>query len=148
MDHLTLMLNDCNFTVEILAGLNFAGAVPVQLSTNVSLPWGAPFADFQVGELSVSQHNSSHIEAEIPVSFENHAIIDITGTLKMEVYSSSNQRIASGVTNINVAPYQSFGDSLRLYARPQDATKLVDGGRLHILFETPLFTVDWWENYG
>ena len=148
MDHLTLMLNDSNFTVEILAGLSFARAIPVQLSTNVSLPWGAPFADFQVGELSVSQHNSSHIEAEIPVSFENHAIIDITGTLKMEVYSSSNERIASGVTDINVGSYQSFGDSIFLHARPQDAVKLTGSGRVHIFFETPLFTLDWWEHFG
>jgi hypothetical protein len=148
MDHLTLMLNDSNFTVEIFAGLNFARAVPVQLSTNVSLPWGAPFADFSVGDLSISQHNSSHVEAAIPVSFENHAIIDITGTLKMEAYSNSDQRIASGVTAISVVSNQNFGDSILLYARAQDESKLADGGKLHILFETYLFTIDWWEHYG
>ena len=148
MDHLTLMLNDSNFTVEIFAGLNFARAVPVQLSTNVSLPWGAPFADFSVGDLSISQHNSSHVEAAIPVSFENHAIIDITGTLKMEAYNNIDQRIASGVTAISVVSNQNFGDSILLYARAQDESKLADGGKLHILFETYLFTVDWWEPYG
>ena len=148
MDHLTLMLNDSNFTVEIFAGLNFARAIPVQLSTNVSLPWGAPFADFSVGDLSVSQHNSSHVEAAIPVSFENHAIIDITGTLKMDAYSNSDQRIASGVTAISVVSNQNFRDSILLYSRAQDESKLADGGKLHILFETYLFTVDWWEPYG
>ena len=148
MDHLTLMLNDSNFTVEIFAGLNFARAIPVQLSTNVSLPWGAPFADFSVGDLSVSHHNSSHVEAVIPVSFENHAIIDITGTLKMEAYSNSDQCIASGVTDISVVSNQNFGDSILLYARAQDESKLADGGKLHILFETYLFTIDWWEHYG
>jgi hypothetical protein len=148
MDHLTLLLNDSNFTVEIFADLNFARAVPVQLSTNVSLPWGAPFADFSVGDLSISLHNSSYIELTIPVSFENHAIIDIAGTLKMEAYSNSDQRIASGVTNISVVSNQNFEDSILLYARAQDESKLVDGGKLHILFETYLFTVDWWEPYG
>lgn len=148
VDHMTLMLNDSNFTVEIFADLSFARAIPVQLSTNVSLPWGAPFANFQVGEFSVSQYNSSHIEAAIPLSFQNHAIIDITGTLKMEVYSRSDQRIASGVTNINVASHQNFGASILLHARPQDASKLAGSGKVHILFETPHFTVDWWEHYG
>ena len=148
MDHLTLMLNDSNFTVEICADLNFARAVPVQLSTNVSLPWGAPFADFSVGDISVSQHSSSHVEAVIPISFENHAIIDITGTLKMEAYSNSDQRIASGVTDISVVSNQNFGDSILLYPRAQDESKLTDSGKLHILFETHLFTVDWWEPYG
>ena len=148
MDYLALMLNDSNFTVEIFTDLSFARAIPVQLSTNVSLPWGAPFADFSVGELSVSPHNSSYIEAAIPVSFENHAIIDITGTLKMEVYSNSEERIASGVTDINVTSYQSFRDNILLYARPLDATKLAGSGRVHVVFETSLFTVDWWEHYG
>lgn len=148
MNHLTLMLNDSNFTVEIFTGLSFARAIPVQLSTNVSLPWGAPFADFAVGDLSVSQRNSSYIEAAIPVSFENHAPINISGTLKLEIYDSSDENIASGVTGINVAANQYYGDNILIYARPQDESKLTDIGRVHILFETPLFTVDWWENYG
>jgi len=148
MDHLSLMLNDSNFTVEIFAGLSFARAVPVQLSTNVSLPWGAPFADFAVGDLSVSQHNSSYVEVAIPVSFENHAPIDITGTLKLEIYNSSDKHVASGVTGINVAANQHYRDGVLIYARQQDASKLTDSGRVHIFFETPLFTVDWWENYG
>jgi hypothetical protein len=43
---------------------------------------------------------------------------------------------------------QNFGESILLYARTQDESKLADGGKLHILFETHLFTVDWWEPYG
>jgi hypothetical protein len=148
MDHLTLMLNDSNFTVEIFAGLSFARAVPVQISTNVSLPWGAPFADFAVGEPSVSQYNSSYAEVTIPVSFENHASIDITGTLKLEFYSNSNERIASGTTRINVAANQNFRYNILVSATPQDASKLTDSGKVHIFFETPLFTVDWWEQHG
>ena len=148
MDHLTLMLNDSDFTVEIFAGLNFARAVPVQLSTNVTLPWGAPFAHFSVGTVSVSPHNSTHIEAAIPVSFENHAIIDITGTLKMELYNNSDEQIASGRANLNVAPQQNYADRILIYASQQDASKLTGSGNLHIFFETPMFTVEWWEPYG
>jgi len=121
MNHLTLMLNDSNFTVEIFTGLSFARAIPVQLSTNVSLPWGAPFADFAVGDLSVSQRNSSYIEAAVPVSFENNAPINISGTLKLEIYDSSDENIASGVTGINVAANQNFRDNILIYATPQDA---------------------------
>ena len=40
MDHIPLMLNDSDFNIEIFAGLNFARAVPVQLSTNATIPWG------------------------------------------------------------------------------------------------------------
>lgn len=148
MDYVPLLLNDSSFNVEIFAGLNFARAVPVQLSTNATIPWGAPFAHFSMGTISVSPHNSTHVEATIPVSFENHAIIDITGTLKLEVYNDSNEHIASGMASINAPSQQSYADSLLVYARQQDISKLTSSGNMHIIFETPVFTVEWWEPYG
>lgn len=148
MDYVPLLLNDSSFNVEIFAGLNFARAVPVQLSTNATIPWGAPFAHFSIGTISVSPHNSTHVEATIPVSFENHAIIDITGTLKLEVYNDSNEQIASGMASINAPSQQSYADSLLVYARQQDISKLTSSGNMHIIFETPVFVVEWWEQYG
>ena len=148
MNHVALLLNDSSFNVEIFAGLNFARAVPVQLSTNATIPWGAPFAHFSIGRISVSPHNSTHSEATIPVSFENHAIIDITGTLKLEFYNNSNEQIASGMANINTPSQQSYADSLLVYTRQQDISKLTSIGNMHIIFETPVFVVEWWEQYG
>lgn len=148
MNHVYLLLNDSSFNVEIFAGLKFARAVPVQLSTNATIPWGAPFAHFSIGTISVSPHNSTHVEATIPVSFENHAVIDITGTLKVEVYSNSNERITSGIASITVPSQQSYADRLLGYARQQDASKLTGNGKIHMIFETPVFVVEWWEQYG
>ncbi|MDH5378932.1 MAG: hypothetical protein OEX00_11460 [Gammaproteobacteria bacterium] len=148
MDYVPLLLNDSSFNVEIFAGLNFARAVPVQLSTNATIPWGAPFAHFSIGTISVSPHNSTHVEATIPVSFENHAIIDITGTLKLEVYNDSNEHIASGMASINAPSQQIYADSLLVYMRQQDISKLTSSGNIHMIFETPVFTVEWWEPYG
>jgi hypothetical protein len=148
MDHVSLLLNDSSFNVEIFAGLNFARAVPVQLSTNATIPWGAPFAHFSIGTISVSPHNGTHVEARIPVSFENHAVIELTGTLKVEVYSDSNEHLTSGIASINVPSQQSYADRLLGYARQQDASKLTGSGKMHVIFETPVFVVEWWEQYG
>jgi hypothetical protein len=148
MDHISLLLNDSSFNVEIFAGLNFARAVPVQLSTNATIPWGAPFAHFSTGTISVSPHNSTHVEARIPVSFENHAVIDITGTLKIEVYNDSNEPIASGTVSINAPSQQSYAADLIVYTRQEDASKLTGSGNMHLNFETPVFVVEWWEQYG
>jgi hypothetical protein len=148
MNHVSLLLNESSFNVEIFAALNFARAVPVQLSTNATIPWGAPFAHFSTGTISVSPHNSTHVEATIPVNFENHAIIDITGTLKIEVYSDSNQHIASGTTSINAPSQQKYAVDVIAYARQQDASKLTGSGKIHLIFETPVFVVEWWEQYG
>ena len=148
MDHVPLLLNDSSFNVEIFAGLNFARAVPVQLSANITMPWGAPFANFSVGTISVSAHNGTHSEASIPVSFENHAVLDITGTLKLEFYDNLNEKIASGKTAISAAPQQSYSDRILVYARHQNSLQLTESGNVHLIFETPMFTVEWWDPYG
>ena len=148
MDQVSLLLEDSNFNVEIFAGLNFARAVPVQLSTNTTIPWGAPFAQFSIGKISVSLHNSTHREALIPVSFENHAVLDIAGTLKLEVYNNSQEQIASGLTTINVQSHNSYVDSVFVYVKQQDVLELTSNDNLHMIFETPMFIVDWWEHYG
>jgi len=145
MDHVSLLLNDSFFNVDIFAGLNFAQAIPAQISTNATIPWGAPFAQFSTGRVSVSPHNSTHVEAEMPVSFENHAVLDITGTLKVEVCNDSNEPIASGVANINASSHQSYADDIILYALQQDASALTNSGNIHVIFETPVFVVEWWE---
>jgi hypothetical protein len=148
MNHVYLLLNDSSFNVEIFASLDFAQAIPVQLSTNATIPWGAPFAHFSTGTISVSSHNSTHVEAEMPVRFENHAVIDVTGTLKVELYDDSDQRIASGTANVNAPSQQRYAEDFVLYARQQDASKLTGSGNMHIVFETPVFVVEWWERYG
>jgi hypothetical protein len=148
LDHVLLLLNDSFFSVEIFAGLHFARAIPVQLYTNTTIPWGAPFANLSIGTISVSPHNNTYVETRIPVSFENHAFIDIIGTLKLEVYNNSNEHITSGMTRINVRSQQNFTDNVLAYTRQQDVSKLTSSGNLHIIFETPVFAVDWWEQYG
>lgn len=148
MDQVPLLLNDSSFNVEVFAGLNFARTIPVQLSTNLTIPWGAPLAHFSVGTISVSPYNSTHSEASIPVSFENHAILDITGTLKLEFYDNSDKQIASTINTISVPSQQSYADRLLVYPKQQDTSELTDTGNVHVFFETPMFTVEWWEPYG
>ncbi len=148
MDYLPFLFEDSEFNVEIFVGLNFAQAVPVQLSTNATIPWGAPLADFSVGSVSVSPLNSTHAEASIPLSFENHAILDLTGTLTLELYNDSQNMITSGETVIRVPSHQSYSDRIVMYTSLQDASKVTSSGKVHVIFETPMFTVDWWDQYG
>jgi hypothetical protein len=148
MDYLPFLFEDSEFNAEIFVGLNFARAVPVQLSTNATIPWGAPLADFSVGRISVSPLNSTHAEASIPVSFENHAILDLTGTLTLELYNDSQNVITSEETIIRVPSQQSYSDRIVMYTSLQDASKVTSSGNVHVIFETPMFTVDWWDQYG
>ncbi len=148
IDYIPLLLNDSSFEVEFFGSLNFARVVPVQLSTNTTISWGAPFAHFSVGRISVSSHNRTHGEVSIPVSFENHAILDLKGTLKLEFYSDPQEQIAFGQTDINVPSQQSYNDIINAYPREQDISRISSSGDVHVIFETPAFVVDWWEPYG
>jgi len=148
LDLVPLLLNDSSFNLEVLAELNFARAVPVQLSSNVSIPWGAPLAHFSVGTISISSYNNTHEEATIPIYFENHAIIGMQGMLKLEVYNDSNEHIMSGEGIINAPSQQTYSDRIIAYPRLQDSTKLTNSGRVHVFFVTPMFEVELWEQYG
>ncbi len=148
LNHVGLLLEDSEFNVEIFSALNFARAVPVEVSLNTSIPWGAPFANLHIGEISISSSNSTHIAAEIGVSFDNHAPIDISGTLTLEVYNGSDEHVSYGVAVIDVPSGSSYSDQISMHTAYEDLLKLKSSGNLHLIFETPMFTVDWWEPYG
>ena len=149
MDHIGLLLNDSSFGLDIFAALNFAHAIPVQISTNATIPWGAPFSHFSVGEISVSpDYNGTHGEALIPISFENHAVLDITGTMKLEIYNDVDELVTSGKTVLDVPSQQTYEGKVYAYPGLDDVSKLTERGNVHVIFETPMFIVDWWEPYG
>jgi hypothetical protein len=96
IDYVPLLLNNSTFTVQLFGALNFARAIPIQVSANTTILWGAPISNFSVGSLSIFGFNSTHTKATIPVSFVNHAVLDLTGTLRLEFLSISQEVIAFG----------------------------------------------------
>lgn len=148
MDLIPLLVNDSSFNIEIFVGLNFARVIPTQLSTNITIPWGAPLAKFSVGNISFSSYNQTHDESSIPISFENHAILDIQGRLHLDVYNENNEFIMSGESIINVPSQQSYNDKIKAYPSIQNSLKFTGNGRIRIIFETPMFVVEMWKPYG
>jgi len=148
MDHRILLLQDSKFLIEVFVGLDFANVVPVQLSMNTSILWGAPFSNFSVGDIFVSQIERNNVEISIPTSFENHANLDLSGILTLELYNSSEDMIAFGANNIAVPSRGKYNDNISLQASYEDWLTFESDGSLHLIFETPLFRVDWWESYG
>lgn len=147
MDYMPLLFEDSSFTVEGFASVGFAKVIPVQIEVNTTIPWGAPLANFYSGELELSPFNSTHSELSMPISFENHAIIGIQGVLRMEVYNSLDHEVASGQVIVDAPSQQGYADTIRAYLTPDEVSQLTDSGNLHFLFETPMFTVNWWEPY-
>jgi hypothetical protein len=148
-DYIHLVLHDSFFDLQTFVSLNFAHAFPIQISLNASMPWGAPFSNFSVGDISVSpEYNSTHGEIRIPVTFENHSILAITGTLHLEILNDKEEVVTSGQTEVTVQPGNTYQDQINTYPSLGDAAKFTESGRVHLIFESPMRTVEWWTSYG
>ncbi|NIR87554.1 hypothetical protein GWO13_08375 [Candidatus Bathyarchaeota archaeon] len=148
MKHIELIFNDSFFMFDTFVTLNFAHIVPVQVSMNMTVPWGAPFSNVSAGEISVLSFNSTHVRVVVPLSFENHSFFNITGTMQLEIYNDVDEFVTYGETNLDVQPQSTYNEQIDMYLSLEDASKLTETGRLHLIFETPMFTVEQWIPYG
>jgi len=148
IEHVPLLLNDSYFETEIFVSLNFARAIPIQVSTNTTIPWGAPLSHFSLGSISFSSFNSTHVQATMHVSFGNHATLNLIGTLKLEFYSDSQELLAYGESAINVSSQRDYNGEIRVYAKQEDLPKIPPRGNVQVTLETPMFVAEWEESYG
>jgi len=142
MDYTELFFNDSSFGFDAFVSLNFAYAIPVQMSINMSVPWGAPLSNLSIGEISVPDNNT----VVIPVSFENHSYFDMVGTMQLEVYNDMDEPVASGQTNLNVSSHSGYNEQVEMHLSLGDT--LPESGEIHFVFESPMFTAEQWITYG
>lgn len=148
MDYIELFFNDSFFGLNTFVTLNFAHVIPVQISANATIPWGAPFSDISVGEISVLPHNSTHDKVVITVSFENHSLSDVAGTMQLEIYNDVDELVTSVTTSLNVPSQQNYDEQVDTYLSLGDVSKLTESGKVRLIFETPMFMVERWIPYG
>jgi len=149
MEYTEILFNDGSFELDAFIALNFAHAIPVQMSINMTIPWGAPFSNLSIGEISVDPfYNLTHSEVVIPVSFENHSFFDIVGTMQLEVYNDMDELVTSEQRSLNVSSYGEYDEPVEMYLSTGDLSKLTESGKLHLVFESPMFTVEQWIPYG
>jgi len=148
MERVELVFNDSFFVFDTLVGLNFARIVPVQISMNMTVPWGAPFYNLSVGEIAVFPFNTTHVRVAVPLSFENHSLFDITGTMQLEVYNDVEEMVTSGETSLDTRSQQPHNEQVDMYPSLADATKLTETGKVRFIFQNPMFTMERWMPYG
>lgn len=148
MDYIELFFNDSFFGLDTFVTLNFAHIIPVQISANATIPWGAPFSDVSAGEISILPHNSTHDKVVITVSFENHSLSDVVGTMQLEIYNDADELVASVKTSLNAPSQHSYNEQVDTYSSLDNVSKLTESGKVHLIFETPMFTVERWVPYG
>ncbi len=147
-ERIELIFNDSFFMFETFVALNFAHIVPVELSLNMTVPWGAPFYNVSVGEIFDLPFNITHVRVVVPVSFENHSPLDITGTMQLEIYNNVGELVTSGETSLDVRSQTIHNEQVDLYPSLADVSKLTESGSVRFIFETPMFMVEKWMPYG
>jgi len=131
------LFNDTELKIFTTLGMGVAEVIPVQASTNMSVPWGAPFYNFMLGTPEHIAFNSTHAMVTVPVSFENHAFFDITGTMQVQMYNDADLLAGESQTAIDALHYSFYNGYVEFYV---PITRLTRTGHFEVYFLTPLFS--------
>jgi hypothetical protein len=134
------LFNDDNFTASVTAGLNFAGLIPAQLSTNITRRWGAPFHDFTLGQPSIGFFDSTHSTVAVPLSFENHAAFNLEGNIKVQLYDGGNSLLGESQATLDVPRGARFKGNLEFHVPLNTASlSAAQSGHFNVYFSTSFF---------
>jgi hypothetical protein len=137
------LFEDSNLTMTMFGGVSLAGLLPSTISSNMTLPWGAPLYNFSLGKPQFSLFNNTHSLLTIPISFENHAWFNVAGNLKVGAYGTDNVVQFEGQTDVNALAKCPYNDGIELYAPVQTNGILAfSGGHFEVTFSSDLC------NYG
>jgi len=130
------LFNDTDLTVAAFAGMRIAEFIPVQVSTNFSLPWGGPLYNFTLGEPERAGFNLTHFRVTVPMSFENHAFFDVIGNIQVQMYSSSDLLVGDNRTSIEAPQHSMYNGRVEFHV---PITELTSRGRFNVYFQTSFF---------
>jgi len=135
---LDYLFNDSVFILDMSLKLNFAHSVPFRVSTNMSVPWGAPLYNFSIGQVSYNFLNLTHQEAIILVSFENHSpYFSVDGVMRVEIFNDNGELFGFSMSDLNVPSHSSYIGQTEIAV---DVSRVTGGGEVHFYFETSAFS--------
>ena len=133
------LFNDAELRICESVGMSVAEMIPVQASTNFSMPWSAPLYGFALGKPAYSMYNATHFRVVVPVSFENHSFFDLTGTVQLRMLNSTGAFVGDGQTPIMARQTSSYNGNIELHIEAQGLTQ---SGSFEVSFLSPIL------NYG
>lgn len=131
------LFDDGELEIYAVVGMKIAKIIPVQASTNLSIPWGAPLYNFTLGELEYVNFNVTHLRATVPIRFENHAFFDVVGNMRIRMYNNASVFIDESQKAIEVPQHLVYTEVVEFYVPANDMT---DDGFFEVYILTSLFT--------
>jgi hypothetical protein len=130
------LFNDTELEGHEIISIKLAEVIPVQASTNLSMPWGAPLYNFTLGRTEYVGFDRTYMTAIVPISFENHASFDLTGSIQMRMYNSTKTLVSEGQTTIEAPRNSEYQGYVRLNV---PTIGITENGYFEVYFLTPLF---------
>ncbi len=129
-----LLFNDSAFNIDIALKLNYANAVPFEISTNLTMTWGAPLNNLTafIDPVSLSWYNATHSRAIAYVSFINGSPFSLDGTMRLELVDNLNRLLGYGMADV---PPQ--GGSVPVAMFISDLTNVAEA---RLFFDTSIFS--------
>ncbi len=131
-----LMFNDTvlNYRADVKGYLG--GMEAFAQSQNVSIDWGAPLKNLQLGTPTFVPYNLTAVTVSVPLNFtNNNSYISLDGTLKTEFYDSTGSLVGSTTPVALSVPIKTFHSTS---ISGQVSTTVVGSGSLtlKLLFTT------------
>jgi len=119
-----MLFSDSELTANMSVKMRAVGAIPILASSNITVPWGAPFYNLMIAGPEFSAYNSTYSRVVVPVSFENHAFFNLTGTVILRMYDTSDTLLARTRISLDVPQHSSFNGMTQLLV-PSQLTSVV-----------------------
>jgi hypothetical protein len=133
------LFNDTELKIYAVVSMKIAEMIPVQASTNISMPWGAPLHNFTIGKPEYSHFNLTHVMVVLPISFENHAFFDVVGNMQIRMYNNASALIGEGQTAIEAPQNSSYSGVVEFYVQTSGITL---NGFFEVDINTSLFNCE------
>jgi hypothetical protein len=135
-NHKNYLFEDSELNIHAALSLRLAEIIPIEASTNLSIPWGAPFYNFSFGEPEITNFNFTHFRVTVSISFENHAFFDIGGNVRLKMYNDADFLVSQGEIAFEAQKYSSYVGFAEFYVL---AGEVSHNGRFEVYFATPIF---------
>jgi hypothetical protein len=136
-----LIFNDTTLTAFQYVAFSYANAILLSAYANQTMPWGAPLSKLMISNLSnliFTPYNATHSIVTVQLCFENHnQYVPVTGTARIEIYSTHNVLEGAGMADINAPPYTSCSTQVDVLV--SNLQTLSPEGEVHVLFEVSAF---------
>jgi hypothetical protein len=135
-----LIFNDTELQVNATVRMKAAELISLQVSSNITVPWGAPLYNLTFGTpkftVQIAPNSTKYYRVDIPTTFENHASFDLNGTAQLNIYSNRNTLTGTGKIVIKAPQQSTYQADLELDVPVADTTT---NGRFEVFFAALFF---------